>query len=256
MKISYELNPPKIVRGEQFDVAQLRGDIQSMVERSSQLAGLVWGLHLTDSVLGIPRLSSITAATIIQRTLGSKSPVFGCSLRSRDRNFTSLSQCVSDAVLAGIDSLLILLGDEPSGRHAGSGLLPTEALGMLKKDGYASKIKLDLSFPARIKDCSARVLQKKLEARPHSFVTQSISSLSELGEIVDLAKPAGIQVATVIMVPSEKNRQSASTIGLDWSGYEKNVFDFVREAARIADGVLLTSPNSFKSGLDVLRQLR
>jgi hypothetical protein len=58
------------------------------------------------------------------------------------------------------------------------------------------------------------------------------------------------------MVPSEKNRQSASIIGLDWSDYEKNVADFVRQAALIADRVLLTSPNSFKSGLDLLRQLK
>jgi hypothetical protein len=58
------------------------------------------------------------------------------------------------------------------------------------------------------------------------------------------------------MVPSEKNRQSASIIGLDWSGYEKGAVEFVHNAARIADRVLLTSPNGFKAGLDLLRQLK
>jgi hypothetical protein len=77
-----------------------------------------------------------------------------------------------------------------------------------------------------------------------------------LGEIVDLAKPYGIRVAVVIMVPSEKNRQSASIIGLNWSGYEKNPADFVRQAAIIADRVILTSPNSFSSGIELLRQLK
>ena len=71
-----------------------------------------------------------------------------------------------------------------------------------------------------------------------------------------MANPHGIKVAAVVMVPSEKNRQSASIIGLDWSEYERNVADFVRQAALIADRVLLTSPNSFKSGLDLLRQLK
>src|SRR5574338_782739 len=178
MEISYELNPPKIVRGEQFDAAQLQGDIGLMVERASHLADLVWGVHLTDSVLGIPRLSSITAAMQIQKALGSESPVLSCSLRSRDRNFTSLCQAVTDAILAGIDSLLILLGDEPARMPGGMGLRPTDALGRLRGEGYESRIKLDLSFPARVKDCPARSMQKKLDARPHSFVTQSLSSLS------------------------------------------------------------------------------
>jgi 5,10-methylenetetrahydrofolate reductase len=256
MKISYELNPPKIVRGEQFDSDQLRADIKVMVDRASQLSGLAWGLHLTDSVLGIPRLSSITAAKIIEMQLGSKSPVLSCSLRSRDRNFTSLSQAVSDAILSDIDSLLILLGDEPANMPGSSGLRPSEAVSMLKKERYDSKIKLDLSFPSSIRHCSVKAVQKKIDAGPYSFVTQSISSLSDLGEIVDMAKPHGIKVAAVVMVPSEKNRQSASIIGLDWSEYEKSSVDFVKDAARISDRVLLTSPNSFRSGLELLRQLK
>ena len=117
MKISYELNPPKIVRAERFDVEQLRGDIQVMVDRASKLAGVACGVHLTDSVLGIPRISSITAAAHIQKVLGAKTPILSCSIRSRDRNYTSLCQATSDAILAEVDSLLILLGDEPA-RHA------------------------------------------------------------------------------------------------------------------------------------------
>jgi 5,10-methylenetetrahydrofolate reductase len=256
MKISYELNPPKIVNGEKFDVGQLCYDIGKMVDRASQLAGLVFGIHLTDSVLGIPRISSVTAAARIRKALGSKSPVLSCSLRSRDRNFTALCQAVSDAILEDIDSVLLLLGDEPSNSRGSSGLRPSEAIGMLKKEGYDRKIKFDLSFPARVKDCPRSVIEKKLDARPHSFVTQSISSLSDLGEIADVAKPRGIKVAAVVMVPSEKNRQSAAIIGLDWSQYNRDVVDFVKQAALIADRVLLTSPNSFTSGLELLQLLK
>ncbi len=103
---------------------------------------------------------------------------------------------------------------------------------------------------------SAPSVQNKLLARPHSLVTQSISSLSTMGDIVDLAKPFGIKVAAVVMVPSEKNRQSASIIGLDWSKYEKDPADFVRQAARIADRVLLTSPNNFAAGVELLKKLK
>jgi len=253
MKISYELNPPKIVKGERFDLTQLNADIETMVYRASQLSGLVYGLHLTDSVLGIPRVSSVTAARYIKHHVDAK---MSCSIRVRDRNFTSLCQAVSDAILAGVDSLLLLMGDEPADRPGDSGLRPSAAVKMLKKEHYDSSIKLDLSFPAKIKDKSNPSIQNKLRARPHSIVTQSISSLSDLGEIVDLTKPYGIRVAAVVMVPSEKNRQSASIIGLDWLEYENDPVDFVREAARIADEVLLTSPNSFASGLELLRQLK
>lgn len=256
MKLLYELNPPKIVKGERFDLAQLDHDMHVMADRASQLSRLAGGIHLTDSVLGIPRISSITAAAYIQKSLGMDGVMMSCSIRSRDRNFTSLSQAVSDAILNQVDSLLILLGDEPADRPSNSGLMPSEAVKMLKKEGYDSKIKLDLSFPARVKDCSAKAVQCKISAMPHSFVTQSISSLSDLGDIVDLAKPRGIKVAAVIMVPSEQNRQSADMIGLDWSCYEKNPVDFVKQALKMVDRVLLSSPNSFKSGLELLQKLK
>lgn len=254
MKVSYELNPPKIVNGERFDLAQLNVGMQAMADRASQLSGLVGGIHLTDSVLGIPRVSSVTAAGYIRKRVDAIK--LSCSVRVRDRNFTSLCQTVSDAILIGVDSMLVLMGDEPADRPGNSGLRPSDAVSMLVKKGYSSNIKLDLSFPAKIKNRSAPPVQNKLKAGPHSLVTQSISSLSDLGEIIDFAKPYGIKVAAVVMVPAEKNRRSASMIGLDWSDYEKNPADFVRQAARIADRVLLTSPNSFSSGLELLKQLK
>jgi 5,10-methylenetetrahydrofolate reductase len=254
MKISYELNPPKIVKGERFDLAQLNEDMQAMAGRASKLASLVSGLHLTDSVLGIPRVSGVTAAGYIKERVNTVK--MSCSVRVRDRNFTSLCQVVSDAILIGVESMLVLMGDEPADSPGGSGLRPSAALKMLGKEGYRSSIKLDLSFPAKVRNRSTPSVQNKLEARPHSLVTQSISSLSDLGEIVDLAKPHGIKVAAVVMVPSENNRQSASIIGLDWSEYEKDPVDFVKKAAMIADRILLTSPNSFSSGLELLKQLK
>ncbi|HEY3094128.1 MAG TPA: hypothetical protein VGJ42_00025 [Nitrososphaera sp.] len=254
MKISYELNPPKIVKGQRFDLTQLNADMQAMADRALQLSGLVSGIHLTDSVLGIPRVSSVTAAGYIKGRVDAGR--LSCSIRVRDRNFTSLCQAVSDAIMIGVDSLLVLMGDDPADGPSDSGLRPSAAVKMLMKEGYSSSIKLDLSFPAKVRDKSARSVRSKVEAKPHSLVTQSISSLTDLEEIVDLAKPHGIKVVAVVMVPAEKNRHSASLIGLDWSEYEKDPADFVRHAARIADRVLLTSPNSFGSGLEILKQLK
>jgi 5,10-methylenetetrahydrofolate reductase len=254
-KIAYELNPPKIIKEEKFDLEQLKHNILEMTDRALQLIGLVNGIHLTDSVLGIPRLSSVTAARYIQRHIDRQTRL-SCSIRVRDRNFPSLCQVVADAILIGAESLLILMGDQPEVKLGDSGLRPSTALRMLKREGYDLDIKLDLSFPAKVKDKSAPPIRNKLDISPHSFVTQSISSLSDLGEIVDLAKSYGIKVTAVVMVPTEKNLRSASLIGLDWSEYENNPVDFTRQAAKIADKVLLTSPNSFSSGLQLLHELK
>jgi 5,10-methylenetetrahydrofolate reductase len=255
INVSYELNPPKIVKGERFDLEELKGNIQQMTNRAVQLRGLVREIHLTDSVLGIPRLSSVTAARYIKEYIDTEARL-SCSIRVRDRNFPSLCQTVSDAILIRAESVLILMGDEPADKLGDSGMRPSTAVRTLKKEGYDLNIKLNLSFPAKIKDNSAQSIRNKLNVAPHSLVTQSISSLSDLGEIVDLARPYGIRVTAVVMVPSEKNRQSASLIGLDWSEYENNPADFIRQAAKMADTVLLTSPNSFTSGLQLLRELK
>jgi 5,10-methylenetetrahydrofolate reductase len=291
-KISYELNPPKIVIGDYFDAMRLNQELQILLNRSSELINLVngGGIHLTDSVLGIPRVSSVTAASYIKKNARDGNRLkLSCSVRTRDRNFTSLCQFVTDAILIGVESLLILKGDEPppptlpptpaaaakeekeededndgSRRQevrvlqkkssSSSGLKPTSILSILNDKKYNKSIHLNLSIPNKIYDKS--LLEKKIEAKPYSLVTQLIASLSDLGEIVDIAKSFKIKVVACMMVPSDKNKQSADIIGLDWKEYEKNPVDFIKDACTLADEVLISSPNSFKAGVDLLRSLR
>lgn len=255
LKVAYELNPPKIAQeGRQYDRRSLDGDMKAMVDRAAQLgrAPAIDGIHLTDSVLGVPRVSSLTAAHHVKKVASVK---LSCSIRTSDRNVITLYQAATDAVLLGVDSLLVLMGDAPAdGRH--SGLKPSSAVALLKEKGFDRSIKLNMSFPAKVVDGDSPAVRSKLDALPHAFVTQSISSLSDLGDIIDLAKPRGIGVVACIMVPSEKNLASARMIGLDWSLYEKEPAEFVKNAGRMASGgVLLTSPNSFASGLDLLKQI-
>jgi hypothetical protein len=299
MKISYELNPPKIIIGDYFDAMRLNQELQILLNRSSELVDLVNGIHLTDSVLGIPRVSSITAASYIMKNADIRLKL-SCSVRTRDRNFTSFCQFVTDAILVGVESLLILKGDKPAAEvavadaaadaHAvddddngrkeegvrggeqevgrkiirrsrqvqkSSGLKPTSILSFLNDKKYNNLIHLNLSVPSKISYYHNRsLLEKKIEARPYSWVTQLISSLSDLGEIVDVAKSSKIKVVACIMVPSDKNRRSADIIGLDWKEYEKNPVDFIKAAGTIADEVLISSPNSFKAGIELLRSLK
>ena len=223
-----------------------------MTRRAEVLNELVAGIHITDSVLGVPRLSSITAASYIKGTGSSLN--ISCSLRVRDRNLMSLSQFVCDAILVGVKGLLVLAGDEPSDGPKGSGLIPSDVLNILHDRRYSSLLSLDLSVPNKINKKSS--IQRKIDARPRAFVTQSIVSLADLGEIVDIAKPSGINVVACIMVPCKKNISSAKSIGLNWNEYENNPVDFILQAGKIANEVLLTSPNSFSAGLDLLQELK
>ncbi len=175
MKITFELNPPKILKDQRFDLVLLHQEIQKLTKRASELVDLVNGIHLTDSVLGIPRISSVTAANLIKRT---GNPLnLSCSVRVRDRNYTSICQFVSDAILIGVKGVLVLMGDDPVGGSIDLGLEPSSVLKMLNYENYNSVIDFYLTIPAKIKSPSS--IQKKINAKPSAFVTQSIASLAE-----------------------------------------------------------------------------
>jgi 5,10-methylenetetrahydrofolate reductase len=255
MKISFELNPPRILHDRYLDVNLLNQALEKFIDRTSNIIDLVDGIHITDSVLGVPRISSITAARYIKETIRYNINI-SCSVRTRDRNFISISQLVSDAILVGVKSLLILMGDEPARGSRDYGLLPSTALKLLYSEEYNRSIDFHLTIPNKVDKISSSI-QKKIDARPMAFVTQSIQSICDLGEISDRIKPYNIPLVACIMVPSKLNQLSAEMIGLDWKSYESNPIDFIREAGNIATGgVLLTSPNSFKSAIELLQKLK
>ncbi|MGA6990157.1 MAG: hypothetical protein WBX81_07060, partial [Nitrososphaeraceae archaeon] len=64
-KIRFELNPPKTVQNRYFEEHELRRSLSSLVTRANELVGLIDGIHITDSVLGVPRISGISVAHFI-----------------------------------------------------------------------------------------------------------------------------------------------------------------------------------------------
>ena len=250
-KIRFELNPPKTIQNRYFEEQELRGSLSSAVKRASELVGLVDGIHITDSVLGVPRISGISLAHFIRQS-GNNLPI-SCSLRARDRNYTSFMQFVGDAILLGLESILILKGDELGPDLSTSNLKPTDILKVLQKEKYDTRIHFSLAVPAKTTDIHQ--IEKKLLSRPYSLVTQSIESLVDLGELADLAKQHSIKIIACIMIPSEKNTNSAEMIGLNWHEYSKDPVSFILEASKIADEVLLTSPNHFAAAIEILKDI-
>lgn len=245
------MNPPKLMRNTTIDADSRKADMNKFCDRISQLFSLADSIHLTDSVLGIPRVPSISAAQEIIKL--HPSIKLRCSIRVRDRNLSTIVQLVSDAIVLGIEGLLIVKGDKPEGPSVDSGLHASYVVKVLNEQGFGDKIKLFLSVP---QSPVLNKIQKKVEAKPFGFITQSISSLDHLHNFIEHAKNNNITVIPTIMIPSPKNRTSARLIGLDWREYENYTYSFVQQACEICGEVLISSPNSFNEGIDLLSKVK
>lgn len=253
MIISYELNPPKILPNDYFSYSNLLNDLENVKNKAMILEEYINCLHFTDSVLGIPRLSSITMASIIKKN-NAKMKI-SCSVRTRDRNLTSMYQTISDSILLNIESLLIILGDQPKNDLAIQELLkPSKVVNQFNTQEFNKSIKLNLSIPNKIQNI--KTIKGKIDAKPNAFVTQSIESLEDLENIIDQIRPFDIKVIACIMIPSEKNKRSAELIGLNWKEYEQEPIEFIKNCGKIADEVLITSPNHFALATEILKELK
>lgn len=253
MIISYELNPPKILPNDYFSYSNLLTDLENVKNKAMILDEYINGLHFTDSVLGIPRLSSITMASIIKKN-NAKMKI-SCSVRTRDRNLTSMYQTISDSILLNIESLLIILGDQPKNDLAIQALLkPSKVVNQFNTQEFNKSIKLNLSIPNKIQNINT--IKGKIDAKPNAFVTQSIESIEDLENIIDQIRPFDIKIIACIMIPSEKNKRSAELIGLNWKEYEQEPIEFIKNCGKIADEVLITSPNHFVLATEILKELK
>jgi len=251
--INYELNPPKILPTNYFSYSDLSSNIENVKKKVMILDEYINCIHFTDSVLGIPRLSSITMASIIKK-YNAKMKI-SCSVRTRDRNLISMYQTISDSILLNIESLLVILGDQPRNDLENQELLkPSKVVHQLNSQGFNRSIKLNLSIPNKIRNINT--IKRKIDVKPNAFVTQSIESLTDLENIKDHIRPFDIKIIACIMVPSEKNKKSAELIGLNWKEYEKEPIEFIKNSGKIADEVLITSPNHFALATEILKELK
>jgi len=250
MTITYELNPPKVIQDTVLSHEQLQDSVNKLKAKAIKVSNVCNSIHVTDSVLGIPRISPITIGVFIRNS--NKKIELSASVRVRDRNVTSLTQTICDAILLDLNGVLILKGDPPPAGPKDSKLVPSEVVKQFNEQGFGKKIDLFLSLPS---NPNFEKIHKKIEAQPRGFVTQVISSLDQITRIVDKLKPQGFRIIPCILLPSEKNLKSAKILNLDWSNYSKDVISFIKEAHKISGNVLISSPNDFKWALEILKKL-
>ena len=170
MTVRYEINPPKV-----SDDGQNARNI--LFERIKMIGSVCNGIHLTDSVLGIPRVSPFEIAKKIRES--NKDMKITCSLRVRDRNLNELKKIVEESI-GIVDGILVLMGDKSDKSSNKEELIPSQVVKALNEDGFGKKTELFLSIPS---NPNFAKIQKKIDASPAGFFTQVIHSKDQIEKI-------------------------------------------------------------------------
>ncbi len=250
MTLRYEINPPKIVPNSKPSLEQNLSLLDKVKQRVSEISSVSDGIHFTDSVLGIPRVSPVTTGTLIRKS--HQNLEITVSMRVRDKSIDTLTELMEEVVSGRLNGVLILKGDAPPNETTDSGLIPSQTVKFFNELGFDKKLDIFLSLPSKP---NFDKIQKKIEANPTGFITQVIHSVDEVSRIVDELKPSGFKIIPCILLPSEKNARSAQFLKLDWSEYKNSLEDFIKQIHKIAGDVLITSPNDFNYAKEILGKL-
>jgi len=242
MTVRYEINPPKISDDGQ--------DVRNVLfERIETISSVCNGIHLTDSVLGIPRVSPFEIAKQIRES--NKNIKLTCSLRVRDKNLNDIEKIVQESI-GTVDGILVLMGDKSDTMPNKDNLIPSQVVKALNDNGLDKKIELFLSLPS---NPNFAKIQKKIDAKPVGFVTQVIHSKDQVEKIVNYLRPNGFKIIPCLLLPSKNNLKSAEFLKIDWSNYKENIIEFINEIHSINSEILVTSPNDFKRAHETLTKL-
>ena len=248
MTVRYEINPPKI-----SDDGQVHHQVQFgyagtvLFERIKTISPVCDGIHLTDSVLGIPRMSPFQIAKQIRKS--DKNIKLTCSLRVRDKDLNDIEKIVQDSV-GTIDSILVVMGDKSDTASDRTKLVPSQVVKTLNDNGLGKKIELFLSIPS---NPNFAKIQKKIDAKPTGFFTQVIHSKNQIEKISDELND--FKIIPCLLLPSENNLKSAKFLKIDWSNYKEDIIGFINEIHNITGDVLITSPNDFKRACETISKL-
>ena len=243
MTVRYEINPPKIGGTNDAQIAKLE-------DRIEQISNFCDGIHVTESVLGIPRIPPLDIAKNIKE----KKPELKVtvSLRTIDKTNQQIHSILDKLIENEIDGVLVLMGDPPVDAKPNSRLFPSRVVEELTQNGYKEKIEIFLSIPNKP---NFQKITKKINAGPNGFVTQVIHNYEQAEKIYNYLNPQKFEVIPCILFPSDNNLKSAEFLKLDWSNYKENFTQYVNQIHNLTNDLLITSPNDFKGALDFLSSL-
>ena len=129
MTITYEINPPRIPAEQ--------NTLNVLLERIESISTVCDGIHLTDSVLGIPRVSPLNIAKKIRET--NQKIKLTCSLRVRDKELNTIERIVKESV-GIVDGILILMGDRSNTNNDKTNLVSSQVVTALNDKGFGEKL--------------------------------------------------------------------------------------------------------------------
>ena len=243
MTVRYEINPPKVSNNTDAQIEKLE-------DRIEHISHFCDGIHVTESVLGIPRIPPLDIAKKIKE----KKPQLKVtvSLRTIDKTTEQIYSILNELIENKIDGVLVLMGDPPVDTKQNSQLFPSKVVSELTKNEYKEKIEVFLSIPNKP---NFQKITKKVNSEPNGFVTQVIHNYEEAEKIYNYLNPKGFEIIPCILFPSDNNVKSAEFLKLDWSNYKENFTQYVNQIHKLTNDVLITSPNDFKGALDFFSSL-
>lgn len=250
MVIRYEINPPKINQEISLSDEDTEELLDKVKLRVSEIETKCEGIHFTDSVLGIPRVSPVITGALIRKS--NEKIQITTSLRVRDKNLSTLTELMEKVVSTKLNGVLILKGDASLNEHKDSGLIPSQTVKYFKELGFDKKMDIFLSLP---NNPNFNKIQKKIDAEPTGFITQVIHTVDEVSRISDKLKPSGFKIIPCVLLPSEKNIKSAQFLNLNWANYKDSTLDFINKIHEITGDILITSPNDFNYAKEILGKL-
>ena len=123
----------------------LNPQIEKLEDRIEHISHFCDGIHVTESVLGIPRIPPLDIAKKIKE----KKPQLKVtvSLRTIDKTIEQIHQVLKELIENKIDGVLVLMGDPPANNKPLSPLFPSKVTDELVKNGYKENIEIYLSVP-------------------------------------------------------------------------------------------------------------
>ena len=250
MAIIYEINPPKIPENIKISDDEINALLSKLLQRVSDISKLCDGIHVTDSVLGTRRVSALIAGKLLKTHHPNLQITI--SMRVRDKGMDLIKHIVQESIECKLDGILVLKGDPSKENPIDLGLIPSYVVKQLNELGYGEKMNFFLSLPS---SPNFEKIQKKITAAPKGFMTQVIHSAEQVQRISNKLRPSGFRIIPCILLPTEKNENSAKFLELDWSGYKENPADFIKQIHSISGDVLITSPNDFTFAKETLQKI-
>ena len=228
MTLRYEANPPRIEHA---------GDMDKFMHRLAQMASVCDGVHITENVLGIPRVHPVAVGQRLHESLPDLTMTL--SMRVRDKNSRQIDTFVADAADAGFTGMLVVAGDRSSG-SVDTGESPSMVVSRLQRNRIDEQMDMYLSVPT---NPNRHTMGAKIRAGPKGFMTQVIHTVSQINNIVTLLP--GFHIIPILLFPSPRNHKAAKFLHIDMSCYG-DFLDFVGRVHDITGDVLITSPGDYE----------